>query len=74
MNDTIVAPARHGLSEAEARALDLLIDGQRKTALFAEALGISDLPEAEQKIQVKRVKDKLKIRLKRQARPNVQEP
>lgn len=63
---TVVAPVRKGLSEAESRALDLLLHGERKTAVFAEALGITHLPVNEQRTEVKRVKDKLKKRIERE--------
>jgi RNA polymerase sigma-70 factor (ECF subfamily) len=43
----------------------LMIEGVRETSAYAEYLGISDLPKAEQRKQVKRVKDRLKKRLQR---------
>lgn len=57
-----------GLTEAELSALELVRSGERKTAAFAMALGITHLPVAEQKAQVKRVKDRLKKRLERTRR------
>jgi len=63
---TVVAPAREGLSEAESRALDLMLHGERKTAVFAEALGITHLPTNVQRTEVKRLKDKLKKRIERE--------
>jgi RNA polymerase sigma factor (sigma-70 family) len=60
-----VTPLLDGLTEGEARALDLILQGERKTAVFAQALGIGHLPKEEQKTQVKRVKDKLQKRLQR---------
>jgi RNA polymerase sigma-70 factor (ECF subfamily) len=63
---TVIAPVRQGLSEAESRALDLIIQGERKTAVFAEALGIAHLPITSQRTQVKLVKDKLKKRIERE--------
>lgn len=63
---TVVAPVREGLSEAESRALDLVFQRERKTAVFAEALGITHLPKKVQQAEVKRVKDKLKKRLERE--------
>jgi hypothetical protein len=63
---TVVAPVREGLSEAESRALDLMLHGERKTAVFAEALGIGHLPISAQRTEVKRTKDKLKKRIKRE--------
>lgn len=49
----------------EQRALQLLIDGERKTTVFAEALGIAHLPELEQRREVKLAKDRIKKRLQR---------
>jgi len=63
---TVVAPVREGLSDAESRALDLMLQGERKTALYAGALGIGHLPTRDQRAEVKRVKDKLKKRIKRE--------
>jgi hypothetical protein len=62
---TVVTPVRAGLSEPESRALDLMLQGERKTAAFAEALGIKHLPANVQQAEVKRVKDKLQKRLER---------
>ncbi len=57
-----------GLTDGEARCLELYLAGERKTARYAEALGITDWPWAEQKLEVKRVKDKVKNRIKRARR------
>ncbi len=62
----MIAPVREGLSDAESKALELLLDGERKTAVFAEALGIGHLPTTDQRAEVKRVKDKLKKRIQRE--------
>jgi RNA polymerase sigma factor (sigma-70 family) len=56
---------RDGLTEAENRVLDLILRGEKRTSVFAEALGITDLPPKDQRREVKRVKDKLKKRLGR---------
>ena len=61
----ILGAVRTGLSDGEQRCLVLLIDGERKTLAFAQALGIEHLPNEDQKTAVKKVKDKLKKRLKR---------
>ena len=66
-----MAAAREGLSEGEAAALELLRQGERKTARYAAVLNITHLPVAEQERQVKRVKDKLKKRLERAGGPHV---
>ncbi len=49
----------------EQRTLQLMIDGERKSAVFARALGIADLPELEQRRQVKQAKDRITKRLRR---------
>jgi hypothetical protein len=61
----IVPQVREGLKDAESRVLDLLLKGERRTAVFAAAFGISHLPKEQQVLEIKRVKDMLKIRLKR---------
>lgn len=70
-SNEVVSPACQGLSEAECRAMRLILRRERKTAVFASALGILHLSPKEQKIEVKRVKDKLKMRLKRERDSNV---
>ena len=61
----ILAPVRRGLSASEERFLDLMLQGERKTTVFAQALGIEDLPPSEQEAEVHRVKNKLKKRIER---------
>jgi RNA polymerase sigma factor (sigma-70 family) len=61
----IPGSVREGLSEGELRALDLLQQQERRTAAYAEALGITERPTEEQKKIVKQVKDKLSKRLER---------
>ena len=57
---------RQGLSEEERQALEMLRQGERKTAAFARVLGIEQLPKEAQQAEVKRVKDKLKKRIERE--------
>lgn len=47
------------------QVLQLIDEGERRTQVFAEVLGIAHLPVEEQRKQVKRVKDRLRVRLKR---------
>ena len=61
----ILTPVRQGLSTGEQRVLELMVQGERKTTVFAQALGIADRSPSEQEAEVKRVKDKLKKRLER---------
>ncbi len=58
-------PVRDGLTEVDRRCLELMESGERKTARFAEILGITDRPIEEQKLLVKRIKDRLKKRIER---------
>lgn len=60
--------AVEGLDEADRAVLELMLDGERDTAAFAAALGLTDLPPDEQFEMVKRAKDRVKARLKRAGR------
>jgi hypothetical protein len=54
------------LCEPRERAvLDLMVEGERRTQVYAGVLGLEDRPPAEQEREVKRVKDCLKKRLLR---------
>lgn len=50
---------------ADRRLIKLLIDGDRSTTAAAEALGVGDLPAAEQAAVVKRNKDRIMKKLRR---------
>jgi hypothetical protein len=63
---SFVAPVREGLTEMELRGLELLLNGERKTAMYAKAMCITHLPKKVQQIEVKRLKDKLKKRIERE--------
>lgn len=65
MLDQIPAAVRDCLNETEARVLELLLAGERKTAVFAAACGLAHLSTAQQEIAVKRLKDRVKKRLER---------
>jgi DNA-directed RNA polymerase specialized sigma24 family protein len=54
-----------GLSPEEARVFELQQVGERRTFVFARALGLAGLSPMEQAREVKRVKDRLKKRLER---------
>jgi transcription initiation factor IIE alpha subunit len=56
---------RADLTVQEARVLALMRERERKTDIYAAALGIRDLSLEEQRRQVKRAKDRLIKRLKR---------
>lgn len=49
----------------ERRVLVLMREGVRDTAAYAEAMGIADRPEPEQRLRAKQIKDRLKKRLLR---------
>jgi RNA polymerase sigma-70 factor (ECF subfamily) len=53
------------LSPADRRVLDLMLAGERKTEVYAAALGIAGRPDEEQTREVKRAKDRIMNRLKR---------
>jgi len=55
--------------ESDRKVVELMLDGVRETAAYAEILAVSDKPSAEQKALVKRAKDRIKIALQRGLRP-----
>jgi hypothetical protein len=59
--DTVKA----SMSAAEQGVLELILEGERKTAAFARVLGLENRPVKEQEQEVKRVKDRIKKRLER---------
>jgi RNA polymerase sigma-70 factor (ECF subfamily) len=61
----IPAAALAGLTPGEVQALSLVECGERRTEMYAVALGITHLPPEQQRVEVKRVKDRMKVRLKR---------
>ena len=50
-------------NEEEKRVLDLILDGEREVAVYAEALSLD--PQTDNAAEVKRVKDRLNLRLKK---------
>ena len=63
VNDLLQAVSR---SDADQHVLDLMLDGERDTAVFAEALGLQHLTVVEQRHRVKQHKDRLIKRLQRE--------
>jgi len=51
--------------QTDRRVIELMLHGERRTAVFAEAMGVAHLGKDEQKRMVKRKKDQLKKRLQR---------
>lgn len=49
----------------DQQLLALMMDGERKTQVYAQVLGVASLPIKEQEAQVKRHKDRIKKRLQR---------
>lgn len=70
----ILPLVQQGLSEPELRVLELMLNGERKTSVFAEAFGISHLSVDEQKSEVKRIKDRLRKRVDRATSHNDNSP
>jgi RNA polymerase sigma factor (sigma-70 family) len=62
---TVPAAVLDELTEQERVVLSLIRQGQRKTEVYARALGIDGLPVAEQRQVVKRLKDRVQKRLQR---------
>ena len=58
-------PSLPGLTPQETAVLALLRQGERRTIAYARLLGLDRLPVAEQRREVKRVKDRLQKRLMR---------
>lgn len=56
---------RASLNREEEAVLTLMAEGERQTEAYASILGILQLPQAAQRREVKRVKDRLKRRLER---------
>lgn len=72
LGDAIPCSVRAGLTAAEARVLELMLQGERKTSAYAEACGIGSRPPEEQRRIVKQVKDRLSKRLSRARRDDEQ--
>jgi DNA-directed RNA polymerase specialized sigma24 family protein len=64
-DDPHLAAELAGFNEIERAVFELLRDGERATAVFAAAMGLSHLPAEEQAAEAKRAKDRVKQRLKR---------
>ena len=56
-----------GLDEREWAVVELMSEGERSSTAFAPLIGAEHLPLDEQKREVKRCKDRLVKRLRRQA-------
>jgi DNA-directed RNA polymerase specialized sigma24 family protein len=63
-----LAAAIAGFTDVERRVFELMRAGERRTEVFAAALGIADRPAGEQRSEVYRTKDRIMTRLKRAGR------
>jgi hypothetical protein len=62
------------MTEVERRCWEQMQQGERCNGVFAAILGVTHLPAAEQRRQVKRVKDHLKKRRERAGGNDGQSP
>src|SRR5262245_49796114 len=53
------------LTGPEQQVFELMLSGERDTPVFVAALGLTHLAPEEQEAEVKRVKDRIKVRIKR---------
>ena len=65
LDDPRVAAVLAGFNDVERAIWELMLAGERSTAAFVPILGIDDRPTAEQEREVKRSKERIKMRLKR---------
>jgi hypothetical protein len=63
----IAIPENH-FSEPERIVLQLWRTGERRTPVYAQALGLESLPFSEQRVRVKRIKDCVVQRVRRWVR------
>lgn len=70
--EPLLRAVREGLDEKECECLVLKLHGERRTEVFAAAMGIEHLPPSEQKEQVKKLKDKLEARIRRERSRHVE--
>jgi hypothetical protein len=66
--DPAIAAVLASATEVERRVLALILQGEYRTPVFAAAMDLADRTPAEQEKVVKRMKDRLKARLKRERR------
>jgi RNA polymerase sigma-70 factor (ECF subfamily) len=66
--DPAVAAVLASATEVERRVLALLLQGEHRTPVFAAAMDLADRLPTEQEKEVKRMKDRLKARMKRERR------
>ncbi len=67
-DDPIIRAAIDSFTATERAVLELMLAGEKATTAFAAALEIGELSSDEQAREVKRVKDRIKMRLQRAGR------
>ncbi|MCC7103500.1 MAG: hypothetical protein IT307_00020 [Chloroflexi bacterium] len=65
-----VARLCEGLEARDREVVELMVEGERRTAVFARALGLEALDAIAQAREVKRAKDRLKARFRRGRAPH----
>ena len=63
----LLALVRSSFDTSEWQVVQLMLDGERRTSVYAAALGLTQLAELDRVRTVKRVKDRLQKRLQRLA-------
>ena len=61
----LLSGVQETLTREESQVLELMLEGERRTEVYAAVLGLTNRPILEQRREVKRVKDRLKKRLER---------
>ena len=61
----LIEDLKRGMTADERAVFALMLDGERSSAVAAEAMGVGHLPPREQAREVKRVKDRIKKRVQR---------
>jgi hypothetical protein len=68
MAEALPDSMRRSVSETDRIALEMILQMERRSAVYAELYGLAHLPAKEQRSEVKRHKDRLKYMLKRAGR------
>lgn len=66
----LIQRVREGCSPEERLVLELMLEGERRTEVYARALGLESRPLEEQEREVKCLKDRLKKRIERGGHPH----
>ena len=63
--EALLEQIQQRLSQQDWQILLLMVQGERRSTVYAQMLGITDVSPADQRRQVKQVKDRLRLMLKR---------